>query len=241
MIGIQVNHLSKEFGTIRALDDVNFSMPQGHIIALVGPNGAGKSTLIRLLTSIMSPTSGSAIIYGNDTVTQADEVKRKTGLLPEESALYDKLTVYEYCEFIGALYDMNKREIREKFDILARRLDIHTMEDRLIETLSKGQKQKVSLIVAFLHSPLLLLLDEPMANLDVISQIEVKKMLREYKSRDRSIVIATHLLENVKDLCEMIVVIDKGRIRFVGSLEKFTEGEISIEDAYLKYFGRDKA
>jgi len=82
LIGIQVNHLSKEFGTIRALDDVNFSIPQGHIIALVGPNGAGKSTLIRLLTSIMSPTSGSAIIYGNDTVTQADEVKRKTGLLP---------------------------------------------------------------------------------------------------------------------------------------------------------------
>ena len=237
MIGIQVNHLSKEFGTIRALDDVNFSIPQGHIIALVGPNGAGKSTLIRLLTSIMSPTSGSAIIYGNDTVTQADEVKRKTGLLPEESALYDKLTVYEYCEFIGALYDMNKGEIREKFDILARRLDIHTMEDRLIETLSKGQKQKVSLIVAFLHSPLLLLLDEPMANLDVISQIEVKKMLREYRSQDRSIVIATHLLENVKDLCEMIVVIDKGRIRFVGSLEEFTEGEVSIEDAYLKYFG----
>jgi len=132
---------------------------------------------------------------------------------------------------------MNKGEIREKFDILARRLDIHTMEDRLIETLSKGQKQKVSLIVAFLHSPLLLLLDEPMANLDVISQIEVKKMLREYRSQDRSIVIATHLLENVKDLCEMIVVIDKGRIRFVGSLEEFTEGEVSIEDAYLKYFG----
>jgi len=240
-MGIQVNHLSKEFGTIRALDDVNFSMPQGHIIALVGPNGAGKSTLIRLLTSIMTPTSGSAIIYGNDTVTQADEVKRKTGLLPEESALYDKLTVFEYCEFIGALYDMNKKEIREEFDKLARRLDIHTMEDRLIETLSKGQKQKVSLIVAFLHSPLLLLLDEPMANLDVISQIEVKKMLREYRSQDRSIVIATHLLENVKDLCEMIVVIDKGRIRFVGTLEEFTEGEAGIEDAYLKYFGGDQA
>ncbi len=239
-MSIVVKNLSKSFGPIKALDGVNFSTPPGKIIALLGTTGAGKSTLIRLLTSIMVPTSGTAEVYSHDIREDPDSVKKITGLLPEESALYDKLSIIEYCEFIGALYDLPKKLIHEQFNYLAARLGIELLRDRLIETLSKGQKQKVSLIVAFLHSPSLLLLDEPMANLDVVAQLEVKKMLREYQSQERTILIATHLLENVKDLCETIVVIDKGRIKFVGSISDFRGDHENLEEAYLSYFGGNK-
>lgn len=233
---LEINELSKYFHGIQALNKASVIIRKGSIIGLLGPNGAGKTTMIRLLTGIMKPSSGSAIIYGHDITTEQNAVKRITGLLPEDAALYNKLSIFEYIEFIAALYDIEHQDFVNRFMILLDRLDIRELKDRLIDTLSKGQKQKVALIAALIHEPKVLLLDEPMANLDVVAQRVVKKMIREYQTENRIILIATHLLSNIEDICDTIVVIDRGEIKYTGSMHEFAANAPSLEDAYLQFF-----
>lgn len=237
-IGITAMNLRKEFGEVVALDSVSFEVPRGSIVGLLGPNGAGKSSLVRLLSGINRPTSGSAAIYGHDLENEKEQVKRITGLLPEEYALYDKLSVREYIFFIGSLYDLNTSQINERFIELAGRLDLIDIQYRLIETLSKGMKQKVAIIASIIHDPKVLFLDEPMANLDVHSQRIVHQIITEYQSASRVILIATHLLSSIENNCDIIAIINKGVINYVGPVGEFCNGQ-SLENAYLKYMGEN--
>ena len=185
----------------------------------------------------MRPTSGEATIFGFDLTNQSSNVKRITGLLPEEYALYEKLTVREYTQFISSLYDLKQKQYEERFQLYSDKLEMTQLSDRLIETLSKGQKQKVAFITALIPEPLVLFLDEPLANLDIKAQIVVRDIIKEYKSQNRVIVIATHLIENIISICDDIILIDNGKVLFNGSLEEFHVENNSFEDAYLKRLG----
>lgn len=233
--GIETHALVKQFDTITALDGVHLKIPKGHIVGLLGQNGAGKSTLVRLLSGVMKPTAGHALINDYHLLDEVDQVKRITGLLPEEYALYEKLSVFEYVEFLGTLYDMHPNVIRDRFQELSNRLKMNSLRDRLIDTLSKGQKQKVAIIAALIHEPMVLFLDEPLANLDVGAQREVRSIIQEYKNDNRTIMIATHLLSNVEATCDIIVIIDQGKIRYTGTVDDFKQQYDSLEEAYLGY------
>jgi ABC-type multidrug transport system ATPase subunit len=217
------------------LNGINLEVPHGRIVGLIGQNGAGKSTLVRLLSGIMKPTSGTAILNGYDLLNNTENVKRITGLLPEEYALYEKLSIWEYVEFIGTLYDMPIEIIEKRFTELAEELEILELRNRLIETLSKGQKQKVALITSLIHEPKILFLDEPLANLDVKAQRTVRNIIKSYKQQDRIILIATHLLSNVQQTCDDIVVIDHGQIEFSGSIQEFKSEYDNLEEAYMNF------
>ncbi|MCY3410886.1 MAG: ABC transporter ATP-binding protein [Candidatus Heimdallarchaeota archaeon] len=233
--GIDIVNLSKEFGEVKALQSINVSIPRGKIVGLLGPNGAGKSTLVRLLSAVMRPSSGTAKVYGYDLISESKQVKSITGLLPEEYALYEKLTIFEYVEFIGKLYNMDDQTIQQRFLEYSSKLQINDLQNRLIETLSKGQKQKVAIITALIQEPQVVFLDEPIANLDVASQKVVKQIILSYKSQNRIILIATHLLENVSTICDDLLLIDEGRILYSGSIETFQKSHLSLEEAYLEY------
>jgi len=235
--GLDIQDLVKKFDSIYALDQITLRIPKGRIVGLLGQNGAGKTTLVRLLSGVMKPTAGSAKIDGYDLSNQLNDVKRITGLLPEEYALYEKLSIFEYIEFLGTLYNMDEERINKRFVKLATRLEIYQLKNRLIETLSKGQKQKVALIAALIQEPRVLFLDEPLANLDVAAQHVVRQIIREYKADNRTILIATHLLTNVELTCDYIVIIDAGKILFHGSISDFKQQADSLEEAYLNYLG----
>lgn len=237
-MALVLQQVSKKFDNTWALQDITLKFNTGDIVALVGPNGAGKSTLIRLISGVMRPTSGSGILYGHDLIHERALVKAITGLLPEETALYEKLSVWEYIEFIAALYGVEDDAIAKRFTSLTKELGIEHLKDRLIETLSKGQKQKVALIAALVHEPKVLLLDEPMANLDVVAQIKVKEIIKRYKREEKLIIIATHLLENVVELCDTIAIIDDGKIEFIGNVEEFIGEAATPEEAYIRFFKR---
>lgn len=235
--GIELQSLSKIFGEVKALWELNVSIPKGKIVGLLGRNGAGKTTLVRLLSGVMRPSSGTAKVYGYDLNTELEDVKRNTGLLPEEYALYEKLSVFEYVEFIAKLYDLTSKELKERFSVLSRKLGIYELRNRMIETLSKGQKQKVAIITAMIHEPKVLFFDEPITNLDVQSQKVVKNLIRDYKDQSRVILIATHLMTNVEEICDDLLIIDKGEILYSGSVTTFQSKHESLEAAYLEFIG----
>ncbi|MDH5401769.1 MAG: ABC transporter ATP-binding protein [Candidatus Heimdallarchaeota archaeon] len=231
--GLETRGIKKYFSDIVALDDINLKLDKGAIVGLLGPNGAGKSTLVRLLSGVMRPTSGEAYIYGYDLQKNIDDIKRITGLLPEEHALYEKLSVYEYIEFIGTLYDLDRTLIEIKFATLSEVLNLNLLRDRLIETLSKGQKQKVAILSALIHDPKILFLDEPLANLDIRAQKIVRDLIKKFKDESKIIMIATHLLSNIETICDYLVVINRGIIVFQGTIEAFKGSFENLEDAYL--------
>lgn len=233
--GLQIFDLVKRFDNIFALNGITLNLPKGTIVALLGQNGAGKSTLIRLLSGVMKPTSGTAKIYKFDLITETNKVKRITGLLPEEYALYEKLTVTEYISFIASLYDVKDEDFEERYQYFLEILEIDELKNRLIETLSKGQKQKAAIIAALIHEPQVLFLDEPLANLDVKAQITVRNLIKKYKNENRIILLATHLLDNVASICDQVVLIRDGRILFSDTVTKFQGEYGSLEEAYLHF------
>ncbi|MCE7735835.1 MAG: ABC transporter ATP-binding protein [Candidatus Heimdallarchaeota archaeon] len=234
-LGLQIFDLVKRFDNIYALNGIKLKLSKGSIVALLGQNGAGKSTLIRLLSGVMKPTSGTASIYNFDLLERSIDVKRITGLLPEEYALYEKLTVTEYISFIASLYDVKDEDFTHRYNYFLNILEIEELKDRLIETLSKGQKQKAAIIAALIHEPQMLLLDEPLANLDVKAQITVRNLIKKYKNENRIILIATHLLDNVAAICDRVVLIRDGKILFSDSVRNFQGEYGSMEEAYLRF------
>lgn len=239
-IGLEIIDLHKNFDQVNALNGVNLKIAQGKIVGLLGQNGAGKSTLVRLLSGVMRPNKGTAKLNGYDLINQTEMVKRITGLLPEEYALYEKLSIWEYIEFIATLYDLPPNILKERFTELTTKLDVYDLRQRLIETLSKGQKQKVAIIAALIHEPDILFLDEPLANLDIKAQRTVRDIIASYKTKNRIILIATHLLANVQQSCDDIIIIDKGVIKFTGSIKDFKAGNEDLEDAYLSFISREE-
>ncbi len=226
---IEVDHLSKRYGTVTAVDDVSFRVEQGEILGFLGPNGAGKTTTMRIITGYMPATSGKAVVAGYDVFEQPLEAKRRTGYLPETPPLYPDMTVREYLTFVAKIKGL-RQDIRSRVDEVMKRTWIADMADRHCAKLSKGYKQRVGLAQAIIHNPEVLVLDEPTAGLDPKQIIETRQLIRELAGT-HTIVLSTHILPEVAQTCQRVVIINKGKVVAVDTPEGLTarlQGAVTI-------------
>ncbi len=240
---IITKNLTKKFGDLTAVNNLNLKIPYGKTYGLLGPNGAGKTTTVRMLNSIISPTSGNAQIVGFDVITQSTEVKVNSGFLPESPGLYQKLTAREFLEFIGELYYLPKEVISSRIDELLDIFDLEGRENDLLEGYSRGMKQKVCFCAAIIQDPKIIFLDEPTSNLDPAAARMVKDLISDLaKKAEKTIFICTHLLDAAEELCDLIGIIDKGILKVEGSPKEIIDSVNAkdLEEAYLKIMGVSK-
>ncbi|MBY8992278.1 MAG: ABC transporter ATP-binding protein [Candidatus Lokiarchaeota archaeon] len=237
---IITNNLTKNFGNVIAVDNLNLKIPYGSTFGLLGPNGAGKTTTVRMLNSIISPTSGNAKVVGYDIINQSQQVKINSGFLPETPGLYQKLTAKEFLEFVGELYYLPKDIIFNRIEELIGIFDLGGRENDLLEGYSRGMKQKVCLCAALIQDPKILFLDEPTSNLDPAAARMVKDLISDLtKKADKTVFICTHLLDAAEELCDLIGIIDNGKIKVEGTPKEIIESAETkdLEEAYLKIMG----
>ena len=215
---IEIKNLSKFYGRQRGIDDVSFSVDEGEIFGFIGPNGAGKSTTIRTLLALFEPTGGSAAIFGKDCTKAAAEIAKDVGYLPSEVAYYDNMKVKELLSYTAALY---KKDCTAVINTLCQRL--HLDQKRKIADLSFGNKKKVGIVCALLHSPKLIILDEPTAGLDPLVQQTFFEILKEENKRGATIFFSSHILSEVQRFCQRVAILKDGRLISVGDIKELTE------------------
>jgi len=228
---IEVQHVTKRYGPVAAVDDVSFRVEAGQILGFLGPNGAGKTTTMRVLTGYLPPTEGTATIAGFDVLEEPIEVKRRTGYLPESPPLYPDMTVREYLTFIARINRLPAAERPARIDRVMERTSVGDVADRHCSKLSKGYRQRVGLAQAILHNPDVLILDEPTAGLDPKQIIETRELIKELAG-DHTIILSTHILPEVAQTCERVVIINKGRVVAEDSPDNLTgrlHGAVTIQ------------
>ena len=208
---IEVEHLTKRYGTVTAVDDVTFRVNKGEILGFLGPNGAGKTTTMRVLTGYMPATDGRAAVAGYDVFDHPIEAKRRTGYLPETPPLYPDMTVREYLHFVGKIKGVAPKDRAARVDQVMARTWVADMANRACGKLSKGYRQRVGLAQALIHNPEVLILDEPTAGLDP-KQINETPRLIKALAGDHTIILSTHILTEVEQTCQRVVIINKGRV-----------------------------
>jgi len=242
-IMIKTDGLSKYYGKggeIKAVDELDLEIYKGETFGLLGPNGAGKTTVVRLLNGIIKPTSGTAIVKEFDILEQENDVKRITGMLAESPGLYDKLSGYEFLEFMGALYDVPGEILKERIDELLKLFGLYDRRDHLIEGYSSGMKQKLLIAVALIHDPPILFLDEPTSTLDPRAAHMVKELIEELAdTAGKTIFMCSHLLPVVEELCDRIGIINKGKLIALGTVEEIIaqSGKGTLEEAFIALTG----
>jgi len=214
---IESHNLTKYFDDFHAVESVSFNVPAGNVLALLGPNGAGKTTTVRMLTSILKPTSGTASVAGYDIVTQPDQVRASVGVLTEHHGLYLRTSGEEYLDFFGDLYGVPKDVRRKRIKNLLERFGLDEAGDRRIGGYSKGMRQKLALIRSMLHDPPVLLLDEPTSAMDPQSAKQVRDAIADLRQDNRAIILCTHNLAEAEELADSIAIVRKGRIIALGN------------------------
>ena len=232
---IEVQHLTKRYGRVTAVDDLNFRVERGEILGFLGPNGAGKTTTMRILTGYMPATEGHAKVAGFDVFNQPIEAKRRTGYLPETPPLYPEMTVREYLQFVARIKikGVSAGERRQRVEDAMRRTRVLDMAARHCGKLSKGYRQRVGLAQAILHNPEVLILDEPTAGLDPKQIIETRQLIKELAGT-HTIILSTHILPEVSQTCERVVIINKGRMVAVDTPGNLTAKLRGSETIYLQ-------
>ncbi len=240
---IQTDKLSKHYGKggqIKALDDLDLEVYEGETFGLLGPNGAGKTTTVRLLNCIIKPTSGTATVVGHDILKEENKVKSITGMLAESPGLYEKLSAYEFLEFIGALYDVPNDVLKERIDDLLKLFSLDDRRDDLLEGYSRGMKQKVLVAAALVHDPPILFLDEPTSGLDPRAALMVKDLIKKLAdTAGKTIFICSHILPIVEELCDRIGIINQGRLIAIGTVNEILAKTRtkSLEQAFIALTG----
>jgi ABC-2 type transport system ATP-binding protein len=224
---IQVSNISKSYGEQKAVHEVSFDIGEGEIVGFLGPNGAGKSTTMKILAGTLAPDSGSVLMFGKDFSQFPIECKRKIGYLPEDNPLYGTMYVREYLEYAAAFY-LPKGDIRNAVDEMVETCGLQKEYHKKIETLSKGNRQRVGLAQALIHKPDFLILDEPTAGLDPNQQEEILQAIQSY-SAGKQILLSTHSLQEAQKICSRILIIHEGKIR---AYEK-SEAIESIEEMFF--------
>jgi ABC-2 type transport system ATP-binding protein len=217
---IEAHELTKDFDGFLAVDRVNLNVPAGTVVAVLGPNGAGKTTTVRMLTSILTPTSGWAKVAGYDVTTQPEKVRGKVGVLTEQHGLYERMKAIEYLDFFGRVYHLTAAERKQRSYDLMERFGLTFALDKRIGEYSKGMKQKLALVRAMLHNPPLLLLDEPTSAMDPQSAKQVRDAIVELQRDERTFLITTHNLTEAQTLANTIAIIRSGRIVANGSFDE---------------------
>ncbi|MFC4476473.1 gliding motility-associated ABC transporter ATP-binding subunit GldA [Flavobacterium chungangensis] len=206
-MSIEVNSISKSYGEQKALNEISFKIEKGEIVGFLGPNGAGKSTLMKILTTYLLADSGSALVNGHDVMTNAKEVQRSIGYLPEHNPLYLDLYVREYLAFNADVYNVPKSRIEEVIQLTGLTPESH----KKIGQLSKGYRQRVGLANALLHDPEVLILDEPTTGLDPNQLMEIRNVIKN-AGKNKTVFLSTHIMQEVEAICDRVIIIDKGQI-----------------------------
>ncbi len=233
---ISVQDLCKSFGDIKAVDGVSFEAQDGRITGLLGPNGAGKSTTLRILYTVLKPDSGSATIDGIDVVAESLKARSHIGTLPHASGLYPHLTARENIAYYAKLYGMSCDIIDERVQKVIEQLDIRDFADRRTKGFSQGQRTKVALARALVHEPRNIILDEPSNGLDVMATRALRALIRELRSAGKCILFSSHVMQEVAQLCDEIVIIAEGQVALHDSAEGIRNrtGCDDLEDAFVK-------
>ncbi len=237
---IELNDLSKNYGTKTAVDHVSLSVSGGEVFGFLGPNGAGKTTTIKMIVGLLQPGSGTARVAGYDVQREPLSAKAATGYVPDTPNLYSKLSARELLRFVGDLYGMDSAQIGRRIEELLRLFSLDQQGDDLIDTYSHGMQQKTSLAAALMHDPRVLVLDEPTVGLDPKSARLIKDILQQLADRGSAIFLSTHILEIAERMCDRIGIINQGRLIAVGTMEQLREmgnGETSLEDIFLSLTG----
>jgi sodium transport system ATP-binding protein len=245
---IEAHHLTKTFkdkkrGLIKAVDDVSFACRPGQIYGLLGANGAGKTTTLRLLATLLQPTSGSATLAGFDAATAPDQVRANVGFLAASTALYGRLTAREMITYFGRLNSLPDAEIKARLQRLADELDMHEFLDRRCDKFSTGMKQKTSIARTLIHDPAVMIFDEPTLGLDVMTARSIVKFVRECRNRGKTVIYSTHIMSEVEKLCDVIGIIHDGRLVAEGPLAALRQryGEQDVEEIFVKAVGGEAA
>ena len=207
---IRITGLTKRYGSLFAVRDLNLEIPRGSVYGLIGPNGAGKTTTFSVLASLLKPTSGQVSVLGHDPVRRPRDVRRCLGYMPDILGVYDGLQVDEYLEFFAACYDVPKARWSATIDTLLELVDLTTKRTARVNSLSRGMKQRLSLARALVHDPEVLILDEPASGLDPRARVELRNLLGELRAMGKTIVVSSHILSELAEMCTEIGIMEKG-------------------------------
>ena len=209
---IEIQGLTKKYGTLTALDDLNLSIEEGGVFGFIGPNGAGKTTTMRILTTLLKPTSGKAWVAGCSVLDDPRGVRRAIGYMPDFFGVYEDMKVWEYLDFFAACYDIPQSTRTGMIDDLLALVDLGHKKEAYVESLSRGMKQRLCLARTLTHDPQVLILDEPASGLDPRARIEMRELLRELKNMGKTIFFSSHILSEVADICTSIGIVEAGRL-----------------------------
>ena len=229
-MSVEIKALTKTYGSQRALDEVSFSVSKGEVVGFLGPNGAGKSTTMKILTGYIPADSGTAKVLGIDVSVGSLDIRRKIGYLPEHNPLYHELYVHEFLGYCGSLYGIRGKVLRERVADMIRLCGLTREQNKKIEALSRGYRQRVGLAQALLHDPEVLILDEPTSGLDPNQLAEIRQLIRAV-SKDKTVIFSTHIMQEVEAICDRAVVISRGTIVAddrIGELLRMGEVQVII-------------
>ena len=233
---VEIRGLTKRYGDFLAVADVSLDVPRGELFALLGPNGAGKTTTMRILMGILRASGGSARIDGLDCFEQRVEVKRRVGFLPDDPIFHDYLRGIEIVRFVGGMHGFSAQEVEARAWPLLERLGLMDATDEYAVNYSRGMKKRLALVCALLHDPLLLILDEPTSGLDPIATRSLNDLLLEKAHAGTTVLLSSHLLDQVQKLCQRMAIISAGKLAAVGTLEELRSratAEASLEDIFF--------
>lgn len=239
---IEVTNLTKSFGEVKAVQGISFKAADGLITGLLGPNGAGKTTTLRMLYTLLEPDSGSILIDGLNPHEHALEVKRKLGVVPDSRGLYTRLSARENIRYFGQLHGMSAPKLDARIDELCEILGMQKFIDRRTDGFSQGQRVKVAIARAVVHSPQTILLDEPTNGLDVMTTRALRHYLLDLKKAGHCVVLSTHIMQEVAALCDHIIIIADGQIAAAGNADELLQqsGCETLEDAFVSLIGTEE-
>ncbi|MBN2022510.1 MAG: ATP-binding cassette domain-containing protein [Pirellulales bacterium] len=238
---IVVDQLTKHYADLRrgrlvALDGISFRARQGEIYGLLGPNGAGKTTALRVLSTVLKPTSGRATVNGYDVLTQSSQVRHQIGFMSANTAVYDRMTAWEMVEYFGRLHGIQDERLRERMETLFARLQMNDIRDLLGAKMSTGMKQKVSIARSIIHDPPVVIFDEATAGLDVLVARALLNTVAELRDQGKCIIFSTHIMREVEKLCDRAAIIHRGKVLAEGPLDALREahGEQDLEELFFQ-------
>jgi ABC-2 type transport system ATP-binding protein len=234
---VKIANLKRYFGQTKAVDDISFEFSSGDIFGFVGPNGAGKTTTMRILATLDDPTEGDATIDGLSLVNDPEKARCNIGFMPDTLPMHRDITVHEYLDFFARAYGVRGNKRRAVVDSVEQFTNLSGIREKLLTALSKGMKQRVSLARALVHDPPVLVLDEPAAGLDPRARIELRELLKVLADRGKAILISSHILTELAEICNGAVIIEQGRILKAGSLERILSSESPLRTIVIRPVG----
>jgi len=217
---IETKNLTKNYGDLTAVDDLNLTIKDGDIFGFIGPNGAGKTTTMRILVTLLEPYGGNAFINGLDVSKHGKKVRRLVGYMPDFMGVYDDLKVFEYLEFFAAAFGIERKKRKSIVEGVLELTDLESKKSATVDSLSRGMQQRLGLARVLIHDPKVLILDEPASGLDPRARIEIRELLRELKRMGKTIMISSHILSELEEICDHVGIIEQGKLVFSGTLEE---------------------